>query len=413
MNNIDKSPEIKTDNHDRKKGGFLGKPGTFSRKVNVGLLVIIIPLFCFSVWVFHNTNKSMQLREIKVLAEKNLRSVLTSCERYWENNPTNPCSLPTSRQQQLDWGLNPSKVEVAIINGQKDRLIATAKHYESDKIFQIDNNGNTYIKINDCLLKSSFEWIEVSNEELEKECEKQKLMEEIQKAKLAVVQFLRHIGADLPETFIATLPDSILEYDEVSGDFWEFRTPYGRFKVTRQNPAISRFSRQDSIPGERTRPSRPGGYPEDEALEVAKVLVRSLIPNFDGRNFVLKISHDVESYRFRWREYPRGEIISVPPNHVSVILDRARLRLRRYSAFDYHCWRTKPPGISENQAKEEAEKMWRGKGTAREAMLWERVRKGGKEVRTVWTVGVALPNPEGEALEEVVIDADTGEVVEN
>ncbi|MEA1948725.1 MAG: hypothetical protein U9N83_15660 [Thermodesulfobacteriota bacterium] len=57
-------------------------------------------------------------------------------------------------------------------------------------------------------------------------------------------------------------------------------------------------------------------------------------------------------------------------------------------------------------------KVWHGKGIAREAMLWERVRKGGKEVRTMWTVGVALPNPEGEALEEVVIDADTGEVVE-
>jgi hypothetical protein len=278
----------------------------------VGCLIIIIPLFCFSVWVFHNTNKSMRLREIRVLAEENLRSVLTSCERYWEKNPTNPCSLPTSRKQQLDWGLNPSKVEVTIINGQKGSFIATAKHYESDKIFQIDNNGNTYIKVNDCLLKSSTELLEVSNEELEKECEKQKLaeerlaevtMEEIQKAKLAVVQFLRHIGADLPENFIATLPDPILEYDEVSGDFWEFRTPYGRFKVTRQNPAIRRFSRQDSIPGERTRPSRPGGYPEDEALEVAKVIVCSLIPNFDGRNFVLKISHDVESYRFRWREY--------------------------------------------------------------------------------------------------------------
>lgn len=56
--------------------------------------------------------------------------------------------------------------------------------------------------------------------------------------------------------------------------------------------------------------------------------------------------------------------------------------------------------------------MWYGKDTARKAMLWERIRKGGKEIRTVWTVGVFLPNPEGEALEDVVIDADTGEVVE-
>ena len=182
MNNVDKSPESKTDNHNSKKGGLLGKPGTFSRVANMGCLIIIIPLFCIAVWMFHNTNKSMRLKEIRDLAEDNLRSVLTSCERYWENNPTNPCSLPTSRQQQLDWGLNPSKVEVAIINGQKDSFMATAKHYEIDKIFQIDSNGNIYIKVNDCLLKSSSEWLEVSNEELEKECEKQKLAE----ARLAV-----------------------------------------------------------------------------------------------------------------------------------------------------------------------------------------------------------------------------------
>ena len=56
--------------------------------------------------------------------------------------------------------------------------------------------------------------------------------------------------------------------------------------------------------------------------------------------------------------------------------------------------------------------MWRSKGTARNARLWERVLKGNKEVRTAWAVGVFLPNPEGGALEDVLIDADTGEVLE-
>jgi len=237
-------------------------------------------------------------------------------------------------------------------------------------------------------------------------------MKEIQEAKLALVQFLRYIGTDLTENFLETLPDPILEYHEVRGAFWKFRTHYGRFEVTRQNPKVKWFSRRDSIPGENTRPLRPGEYSEDQALEVAKALVRFMIPNFDSRNFVLRISHDKESYSFKWRERPGGEIISVPPNSVSVLMDRVRLRLEWYSAFDYHHWRTTPPGISEKQAKDIAEKVWHGKGTAREAMLWERVRKGGKEVRTVWTVGVSMPNPEGEALEDVVIDADTGEVVE-
>jgi hypothetical protein len=236
-------------------------------------------------------------------------------------------------------------------------------------------------------------------------------MEEIQEAKLAVVQFLRYMGADFAESFSETLPDPILVYHEVRGDIWEFRTYYGRFDVTRQNPRVTIFSRHDSIPCENIRPPKPEGYAEEEALEVAKALVRKMIPNFDDRNFVLEISHEKENHSFWWHEHPGGEIISVPPNNVSVLMDREHLCLEYYSALDYHHWRTTPPKISEKQAKDKAEKVWHGKGTARKAMLWERVRKGGKEIRTVWTVGVFLPNPEGGALEDVVIDADTGEVV--
>ncbi len=237
-------------------------------------------------------------------------------------------------------------------------------------------------------------------------------MEEIQDAKLAVVQFLGYIGVDHANNFQETLPDPILEFDEVIGDIWEFRTHYGRFDVTRHNHRVIKFSRHDSIPGENIKPSKPEGYTEEEALQMVKDLIRSMIPDFDHRNFILKISSDVESYNFKWHEYSGGEIVSVPPNFVSVIMDRDQLRLKRYSALDYHRWRTAPPKINEKQAKDMAEKIWQGKGTAHKAMLWERIRKGGKEIRTVWTVGVALPNPEGGALEDVIIDADTGEVIE-
>lgn len=237
-------------------------------------------------------------------------------------------------------------------------------------------------------------------------------MEEIQEAKLAVVQFLHYIGVDLAENLQETIPDPTLEYDEVRGDIWEFRTHYGHFNVTLQNCTVNRFKRRDSIPGESTRPMRPEGYTEEEALKMGKEFVRSMIPDFDHRNFVLEISHDRECHSFCWHEYPGREIVSVPPNNVSVLIGREQLRFEYYSALDYHHWRTTPPKISEKQAKDKAEKVWHGKGTARKAMLWERVRKGGKEIRTVWTVGVFLPNPEGGALEDVVIDADTGEVVE-
>ena len=70
-------------------------------------------------------------------------------------------------------------------------------------------------------------------------------MEEIQEAKLAVAQFLRYIGVDLAENFHETLPDPILEYDEVEGDIWKFRIHYGRFNLTIQNTRVIIFSRHD------------------------------------------------------------------------------------------------------------------------------------------------------------------------
>ena len=126
----------------KKKVGLLGKPGTFSRKANVGCLIILVPSICIFIWVGYANWKAMRLREIKALATSNLFSVLTACEEYWTNNPAGICGLPTSRNEQLDWGLTPDKVEILVINGHEGSFKATAKHYESDSIFQIDNKGN-------------------------------------------------------------------------------------------------------------------------------------------------------------------------------------------------------------------------------------------------------------------------------
>ena len=109
-------------------------------------------------------------------------------------------------------------------------------------------------------------------------------MEEIQEAKLVVVQFIRYIGADPSENFLETLPDPILAYHEVQRDIWEFRTYYGRFDVTCQNPRVIKISRHDSIPDENIRPPKPEGYAEEEALQMAKALIRSMIPNFNHIN---------------------------------------------------------------------------------------------------------------------------------
>ena len=63
-------------------------------------------------------------------------------------------------------------------------------------------------------------------------------------------------------------------------------------------------------------------------------------------------------------------------------------------------------------AEEIAKKEWHGNGKVKTVTLWERIRKGGIEIKTVWTVDLSFQIPEGESLIAVVLDADTGEILE-
>ena len=240
--------------------------------------------------------------------------------------------------------------------------------------------------------------------------------QDIDKLKLAVYNFLiKSVGVNLPEAelFLPTLPEPIAEFDEVRGTFWTLKLPYAKFRLILGDfPKVIRFSSLSAIPGEEDRPIPAEGYSEIDAKQRALHLVSSLIPDFEKRNFVLCTDHNEESYDFRWHERPARKIISVPPNYVTVILHRVSLKLKYYSVFDFPHWRTVPPRISKKQAEEIAQKAMSEKWTVRKLMLWERIRNGGKEIRTVWTVTMSFKIPEGESLEDVVIDADTGEIIE-
>jgi len=240
--------------------------------------------------------------------------------------------------------------------------------------------------------------------------------QDIDKLKLAVYNFLiKSVGVNLPEAelFLPTLPEPIAEFDEVRGTFWTLKLPYAKFRLILGDfPKVIRFSSLSAIPGEEDRPIPAEGYSEIDAKQRALHLVSSLIPDFEKRNFVLRTDHNEESYDFRWHERPARKIISVPPNYVTVILHRVSLKLKYYSVFDFPHWRIVPPRISKKQAEEIAQKAMSEKWTVRKLMLWERIRNGGKEIRTVWTVTISFKIPEGESLEDVVIDADTGEIIE-
>ena len=239
---------------------------------------------------------------------------------------------------------------------------------------------------------------------------------DIDELKLVVYHFLiNSVGVDLPEAelFLPTLPEPISEFDEVIGTFWTLKLPYAKFKLINGDfPKVIGFSSLSAIPGQKDRPIPKEGYSEIDAKQRALNLVASLIPDFEKRNFVLSTDHNEESYKFRWHERPAGKIISVPPNHVTITLHRGSLKLKYYSVFDIPHWRTLPPRISKKQAEEIAQKALSEKWAVRKLMLWERIRNGGKEVRTIWTVTMSFKIPEGESLEDVVIDADTGEIIE-
>ena len=84
MNNVDKSPKNKTDSHDVKKGGLLGKPGTFSRKVNVGCLIIIILLIIFII--MYSMPGFIAFRQQKRV-DRIGEGIRTALEAYADNHP--------------------------------------------------------------------------------------------------------------------------------------------------------------------------------------------------------------------------------------------------------------------------------------------------------------------------------------
>jgi hypothetical protein len=86
MNNVDKSPENKTDNHDAKKGGLLGKPGTFSRNVNVGCLIIIILLVIFII-IYAMPGFVAHRHQMRV--ERIGEDIRTALEAYADKHPEN------------------------------------------------------------------------------------------------------------------------------------------------------------------------------------------------------------------------------------------------------------------------------------------------------------------------------------
>jgi len=300
-----------------------------------------------------------------------------------------------------------------------------------------DENPEGYKKVTDLISESQLdlEFVEMKSEVLSlrlaeylksgiSDCEIQNFNENpdiihpsktTDKIKLTIHKFLNLLRFDQShiDEFLSTLSDPVSKIDEVEGPYWQLQNKYARLKIVSGDPPrIITYSSRSTYHEKVKQEFDYHPDAEEEAKNITLHLASVMMPDFENRNFIFSMEHNEESYRFKWREKAAGEIISVPPNYIKVILDKESLQLKRFSMTDFHSWRTTDPQISQKLAGEIAKKEWQGKGKVKESYLWQRVRNGGKEIKTVWTVTLAFPIPEGEFVEDVVIDADTGEVIE-
>ena len=125
-----------------KKQKRLEKSGAGSRKMKMGWLFVLVTVLCFLIWVVYANWQGVQHTKRRELTQKSLYNVLTACVDYWGDHPTETCKVPPSKKEQIDWGLNPDKVRIAIVDGREESFKATAKHDEDDAIYQIDGQGN-------------------------------------------------------------------------------------------------------------------------------------------------------------------------------------------------------------------------------------------------------------------------------
>ncbi len=135
--------------------------------------IIALTMFSLGIYMTITNVKNMGTKKKVTTAGITLQKLFFECKKHWNNNSTKPCN-PT-RQEQLDWGLNP-KIEVTIVHGRKERFVATAKHNKTERTMQIDKESIVYVTANDCLLKwdrneGRHSWAPIK--ELEKECKNQ------------------------------------------------------------------------------------------------------------------------------------------------------------------------------------------------------------------------------------------------
>ena len=123
----------------KEKGGLLGKPGTFSRKANVGCLTIICVLLLLLGLIYGPSLISYKSRGYDSEAKADIKNAYTASQAYFTAYPTGTVSL----SKLTSYGyVQSSKVTLTVLSGSQSNLRITSFHTKGTKTYTIDSDGN-------------------------------------------------------------------------------------------------------------------------------------------------------------------------------------------------------------------------------------------------------------------------------
>lgn len=157
----------------KNRGGLLGKPGTISRKLNLGCLIFLVPFLCLAVWSARQQLRTMEIHKSQIRVTQALNRVFTGCTAFWETHPGGICTLPGTDEALKQWGLRRDDQTLVIADGSKTNFMATARCEDPDRLFRMDHLGTIYQQVGDCLLEDRLEFLTMSDRAFREECARQ------------------------------------------------------------------------------------------------------------------------------------------------------------------------------------------------------------------------------------------------
>lgn len=192
------------------------------------------------------------------------------------------------------------------------------------------------------------------------------------------------------------------------GPMWTFESSLGSFSVSKRSGDVVMYSATE--PEQMGKPT----IGDAEADEIARRFIRAVYPGFDERAFRLREkeeAHGYFEYHFEQMKGP-GEV-SIFQNAVSVSVRADLGMVTDYSSSNLPFKRSTAPRISEAEARRLVEgEIGDRKGVIESLELVEHAIEGASRTITVWKADVVYRGGKFEVPDVVLINADSGEVVE-